>query len=152
MTHSTCTNISKALLIIGSLLFASTASMAEQKVEFNGYEMHYIVLNTMELPVNVAEIYDIKRSRKRAFINLSILKQTDDGYGTPTSASINAVQRTLLGQRSPIDLQEIREGDAIYYIGHFNIFDQEMLWFDVELTVNNGPTFEYSFSQKVWRE
>lgn len=141
-----------SLMLFCALMLISTASQAEQKVEFNGYEMHYIVLNTMELPVNVAEIYDIKRSRKRAFINLSILKQTDDGYGTPASASITAVQRTLLGQRSPIELQEIREGDAIYYIGHFNIFDQETLWFDVELAVDNGPTFEYSFSQKVWRE
>ena len=135
-----------------TLMMLSALSLAEQKVDFAGYELHYIVLNTTEIPPAVAETYDIVRSGKRAFINLSILKKTGDGYGIPTAAAVTGVQRTLLGQRQTIDLQEIREGDAIYYIGTFTILNQETLWFDIDLTVQGGPSFEYSFPQKVWRE
>ena len=132
--------------------FISVTATAEQKVEFDGHELHYIVLNTTDIPPQVAEQYDIVRSGKRAFINLSVLRQTDDGYGTPVSADISAVQRSLIGQTLDIDLAEIREGDAIYYIGTFPIINRETLWFDVTLSVPNGPDYELSFPQQVWQE
>lgn len=134
------------------LLACSAFSFAEQKVEFDGYEMHYIVLNTTVLSPAIASTYDIVRSGRRAFINLAILKQTDDGYGTPVAADINALQRTLVGQRLDIKLTEIREADAIYYIGSFQILDREMLWFDIDLVVEDGPSFDFTFSDQVWQE
>jgi hypothetical protein len=130
----------------------SLCAYAEQKVDFSGYEMHYIVLNTTEVPAAIAERYQLNRSAKRAFINLSILKQTADGYGKAVTADIKAIERTLLGQRLDIDLQEIREGDAIYYIGDFPIFDREVLWFDVALTLEDGTEFTFTFDQQVWQE
>ncbi|MEJ2041771.1 MAG: DUF4426 domain-containing protein [Reinekea sp.] len=140
--------------LITTLLFSvlSVTALAEQKVEFNGYEMHYIVLNTTEVPADIAKRYQFNRSGKRAFINLSILKQTDDGYGSAVPATVNAVERTLLGQKLDISLREIREGDAIYYIGDFPIFDREVLWFDVNLTLQDGTQFSYTFDQQVWQE
>ncbi len=126
--------------------------MAEQKEDFAGHELHYIVLNTTEIPASVASQYGITRSGKRAFINLAILKKNDTDFGTPVAAVVTARQRSLIGQQSNIELQEIREGDAIYYIGTFKIINQEILWFDVVLEVIDGPSLEFSFSQKVWRE
>ena len=140
-------------LAAGALLFTlSLLAWAEQKVEFSHYELHYIVLNTTEIPPQVAQLYNITRSGKQAFINLSVLQKTIGDYGTPVAASLTARQRSLVGQTSLINLREIREGDAIYYIGTFRIFDQETLWFDIELELNDGTTFDYSFAQKVWQE
>lgn len=140
------------LLVPFLLLTCSAFSFAEQKIEFDGYEMHYIVLNTTVLSPAVASTYDIVRSGRRAFINLAILKQTDNGYGTPVAADISALQRTLVGQQLDIELTEIREADAIYYIGTFQILDREMLWFDIDLVVENGPSFDFTFSDQVWQE
>lgn len=139
-----------AALLLFSLL--SVAATAEQKVEFDGYELHYIVLNTTDIPPQVAEQYGIVRSGKRAFINLSVLKQTADGYGTPVTADIRAVERSLIGQTLAIELEEIREGTAIYYIGTFPIIHRETLWFDLELEVTDGPSYDFSFPQQVWQE
>lgn len=136
-------------------LFICTLSLfahAEQKVVFSDHELHYIVLNTTEIPKEIAERYQLNRSAKRAFINLSILRQTPNGYGTPVTADIKAIERTLLGQRLEINLQEIREGNAIYYIGDFPIFNREVLWFDVELILEDGTEFSFSFDQQVWQE
>jgi hypothetical protein len=140
-------------LLIATLSFLLTSiAVAEQKVEFGNYDLHYIVLNTTEIPADIAAQYDLNRSGKRAFINLSVLQKTDDGYGKPVPASIVAVQRSLLGQVVPIDLREIREGTAIYYIGDFQIINRETLWFDVELVLEDGTEFEFSFDQQVWQE
>lgn len=144
-TYHILTPLLLVLLLVGAV-------HAEQKVDFNGHELHYIVLNTTEISAQVAQKYDIIRSGKRAFINLSVLRQTSDGYGQPVSADITAIERSLLGQMLKINLQEIREGSAIYYIGTFPIIDRETLWFDIDLTVDNGPSFDFSFPQKVWQE
>ncbi len=142
----------KNVLLVSVALLMSSFALSEQKVDFGEYELHYIVLNTTEIPPAIAETYSIVRSGKRAFINLSILKKTDNGYGVPTAATVSALQRTLLGQRSDIELQEIKEGDAIYYIGTFTIINQEILWFDINLSLEDGTQFSYTFDQKVWRE
>jgi hypothetical protein len=142
----------RQLLVASTLALLSTLGWAEQKVDFSGHELHYIILNTTELPAAVAARYQIVRSGKRAFINLSILAKTADGFGTPVSAQVSARQRTLIGQIAQIELQEIREGDAVYYIGSFEILNRENLWFDIDLTVTDGPAFEFSFPQQVWQE
>lgn len=138
--------------LVCTLLFLSAFSAAEQKVDFANHELHYIVLNTTEIPADIAERYNFVRSGKRAFINLSILEKTDDGYGTPVPASVTAMQRSLIGQTIPIELEEIREGTAIYYIGDFQIINREVLWFDVSLELTDGTQFEFTFDQQVWQE
>lgn len=142
----------KTLMTLMASLLVATLAVAEQKTDFGNYELHYIVLNTTEIPVKIAEQYDLTRSGKRAFINLSVLQKTDDGYGKPVPASITANQRSLIGQVVPIDLREIREGTAIYYIGNFQIINRETLWFDLELSLEDGTDFEFSFDQQVWQE
>lgn len=139
------------LSIFISLLLASFVA-AEQKVEFDGHELHYIVLNTTEIPAEIAVRYGIARSSKRAFINMSVLADNGTDYGTPISVDMIAMQRTLIGQKTPIELEEIRDGSAVYYIGTFPIINRETLWFDIEVAVPLGPVFEYTFSQQVWQE
>jgi len=139
--------------LIFPILFIISASLwAEQKKDFGAFELHYIVLNTTEIPAEVAQNYGIVRSGKRAFINLSLLQKTDDHYGIPTGTEITARQRSLIGQQSKIKLEEIREGDAIYYIGTFQILNREILWFDIDFILPNGRNEEFSFSQQVWQE
>lgn len=142
------------LSIILTMLLSAvlTPVWAQQKVDFDGHELHYIVLNTTELQPDIAARYDITRSGRRAFINLSVLKKQPGTIGVAVEAQVTAVQRNLFGQRADIELDVIREGNSIYHIGDFLIFDQETLWFDVEVQVDGLAPFTYSFPQKVWRE
>jgi hypothetical protein len=125
---------------------------AEQKVEFNGYELHYIVFNTTDLSPDIAKQYDIKRSGKRAFINLSVLKQAEDTLPFAVAADVSVTQRNLMGQRGDIELRLIKEGESMYHIGDFLIFDRETIWLDVTVAIEGEAPFEYSFSQQVWRD
>lgn len=142
--------------LLFSLLIASVSifnfSNAEQKVEFNGYELHYIVLNTTELSPDIAKNYGISRSGKRAFVNLSVLKQDGDNLPYAVDAEVTALQRNLMGQRGDIPLRTIKEGNAIYHIADFLIFDRETIWLDIVVTIDGEEPFEFSFPQQVWRD
>lgn len=139
--------------IFGLLLLTALAPLwAQQKVDFDGHELHYIVLNTTELQPDIAARYNITRSGKRAFINLSVLQKQPGTIATAVEAKVTAVQRNLLGQRASIELDTIREGQAIYHLGDFLIFDQENIWFDLEVQVEGLAPFTFTFPQKVWRE
>ena len=50
------------------------------------------------------------------------------------TANIKAQARDLIGRTQTIDLREIREEKAIYYIGEFTIVDGETLDFTLEVT------------------
>lgn len=129
-----------------------SAAHAEQKVEFNGYELHYIVLNTTELSPEIAKRYNINRSGKRAFVNLSVLKQDGQNIPFAVEANVTALQRNLMGQRGDISLRTFKEGDAIYHIGDFLIFDKETIWLDINVEIEGEEPFEFTFPQQVWRD
>ena len=143
----------KKLLLTIAIVCAALQSFvhAEQKVEFNGYELHYIVLNTTELSPEIAKRYDISRSGKRAFVNLSVLKQDQDSIPFAVEAKVTALQRNLMGQRGDIALRTFKEGKAIYHIGDFLIFDKETIWLDITVDIEGEDTFEFTFPQQVWR-
>ncbi|MDN3651000.1 DUF4426 domain-containing protein [Reinekea marina] len=143
----------KKLLFSIAIVCAALQSFvhAEQKVEFNGYELHYIVLNTTELSPEIAKRYDISRSGKRAFVNLSVLKQDQDSIPFAVEAKVTALQRNLMGQRGDIALRTFKEGKAIYHIGDFLIFDKETIWLDITVDIEGEDTFEFTFPQQVWR-
>lgn len=144
-------SLRNALLIVITMACTSL-SYAEQKVAFDGHELHYIVFNSTEIAPDIAENYGLVRSGRRAFINLAVLEMVDERYGTPVPADITVTQRSLLGQQQNIPLTEIREGSAIYYIATFPIIDREVLWFDVDLVVDDGPSFQFTFDEQVWQE
>ncbi|MFQ3229266.1 DUF4426 domain-containing protein [Reinekea sp.] len=146
--------MTKHLLFSLFVLGASVLNLtyAEQKVEFNGYELHYIVLNTTELSPEIAKRYNISRSGKRAFVNLSVLKQDGENIPYAVDANVTALQRNLMGQRGDISLRTFKEGEAIYHIGDFLIFDRETIWLDIVVSIEGEEPFEFTFPQQVWRD
>ena len=85
------------------------------------------------LTPEIAEQYDIVRSERRAFLNIAVLRNEDDGSTTPVTATLNGSKHNLLQQAEAIEFRQIREGEAIYYIGQFNFSDREVLRFTLEV-------------------
>ncbi|AKS43073.1 DUF4426 domain-containing protein [Wenzhouxiangella marina] len=120
-----------SLMVATSLLFFSSLALAQQAEDFGRYEVHYSTLNTSLLTPEVARAYGLERSGNRAMVNITVLTKTDDGLGTPTPASVQVESMNLLGQARTIDMREIRDQDAIYYIGTFRISNEENINFNV---------------------
>ncbi len=124
----------------------STSAAADQFKEFDGVEVHYIVVNTLFLQPEVAAKYGVVRASDRAIVNLSVLGE--DGGAIPgevTGSTIN-----LLSQTAPLQFAVINEGDSIYYIAPLRYTDQDVLRFRVTVRVHDRAPMDLEFQQQMY--
>lgn len=124
---------------------------AENSTHTGGYTIHHNALTTDSLPVQVANAYGIQRSKSRALLNVSVIRDEPGGMGVPVRAQIRAVARTLYGQLRPIELREIVEDQAVYYIADFPVAHRETLHFEFEVLPAGGRyPLRASMRQEFW--
>lgn len=131
------------------ILVLLTPVAAQQAQQFGKYEVHYSTLNTRMLQPEIATAYGIQRSGTQAILNITVL---DSESGNPVRASVEAEAANLTGQRRDIELREIRDQGAIYYIGQFRIHNEESLNFNVSIRPagREGNPFSLNFRQKFY--
>jgi len=126
----------KMVATLAALLLACLplASMAENSTDIPGYIIHHNAFTTDTLSPEVARHYQLTRSKNRGMLNVSVIKGVPGTTGQSVRAEITARATNLAGQSREIELREITDGDAIYYIGDFRITHQETLNFTLEVT------------------
>lgn len=130
------------LLIILSSLFLAFAARAENATHIPGFTIHHNAITTDMLDPMVAKTYDIQRSKARGMLNVSVIKDVPGTTGKPVRAEVRARAENFRGQTIQIPMREIREQDAIYYIGEFRIHNQERLNFTIEVRPEGYDHFE----------
>jgi len=146
-------NIRSSFALLLSLFLTIGTAQAVQKVTFDGYELHFIVLNSTVLSPQIASQYGLVRSGQRALLNLAVLRQRQNDVAAPVpNAEVSVRVRNLLGQTNRLEMQLIEEQNARYHIGTFRFTDREVLWFDIVVSLPGEPDFEFSFSQELWEE
>lgn len=100
--------------------------------DFGDYVLHFNAIPTDTLTPEIASSYSITRSANRVLLNISILKKTEGGPDMPVAGKVNASAVNLNGQAKNLSLREIREGEAIYYVGDVAISGEEALVFSIE--------------------
>ncbi len=113
----------------------TTNAGAEQRLRTVGeYTVHYNAIPSTALGADIARRYELTRSATRGLLNIAVLRQTgDDGEPIAVPARVTASARSLIGQVQHIELRELRDQDAIYYIGQFRIRGEERLRFELEV-------------------
>ena len=133
------------------LLAAATAlpAAAQQSREYGDYEVHYNTLNTNMLSPEIACVYGIQRAGTQAMLNITVLHKESR---EPTEANVTATATNLTGQRREIELRQINDQGAIYYIGQFRIHNEETLNFNVQVNPDDhdGAPFELQFRQQFF--
>jgi hypothetical protein len=125
-----------ALASIAMLLLLPLAAWGDQSVSHGNYVIHYNAIPSTFLTAETAREYGITRSGSRAMLNISVQKKTGNGPGTvAVPAKVRATATNLSGQIKGITMREIRDGDAIYYIGEVGVANQEILDFNVDVTL-----------------
>lgn len=115
------------------MLFVPLLAQAENSTKIPGFTIHHNVITTDFLAPNIASAYRIIRSKNRGMINISVIEDVEGTTGKAAMASISARVVNLLGQSRLIPLREIREGEAIYYIGDFIIPGNDQLIFVLDV-------------------
>ena len=119
------------------------AAMAENSTSIPGYIIHHNACTTDTLSPEVARHYQLTRSKNRGMLNVSVIKGVPGTTGQSVRAKVTAQAANLAGQSREIELREITDGDAIYYIGDFRVTHQETLNFTLEITPE-GSTESYT--------
>jgi len=132
-------------------LLSPLSVLAENSQDFGDYVIHYNALATDMLPPAVARDYHITRSQNRGMLNITILKKVLGSPGQPVHARVEATAKNLAGQDRNIKMREIREGNAIYYIGEFGVANEETLKFSVRARPQGERDFfAVEFSQDFY--
>ena len=133
------------------LLAAATAlpAVAQQSQEYGDYEVHYNTLNTNMLSPEIASVYGIQRAGTQAMLNITVLHKENR---EAVEARVTATATNLTGQRREIELRQISDQGAIYYIGQFRIHNEETLNFNVQVNPDghDGAPFELQFRQRFF--
>ena len=101
------------------------------------------------LQPNIAKEYGIVRSKNRALLTLSIIKKVEKTPGVSVEGNVSATANNLTAQIKNLTLKQVREGEAIYYIGDIAVANDEVLVFNIEATpVNETDPFKVRFSRR----
>ena len=122
----------------------------EHQKAFGDYTLHINALTTEQLPPEVAKKYRIPRSTSRAMLNVVVTTKSE-GVDKPITATVIANARNLAGQFKDLEMREILEKDAIYYIADLAVDDQETLIFNIDvLPVNEHDVFKLSYKHEFF--
>lgn len=118
--------------VVASVLLAlfPVRGHSEQLQRFDQFQVHYNALSADMLPAEVARKYQFARSSKQGLVNIAVQKLD----GTPVPARIRGTAATLAGQRTDLVMREIREADAVYYLGEFPVRGRDTLSFELDIT------------------
>jgi len=101
--------------------------------DIGDYVVHFSAQSTDQLPPEVARAYNIVRSKNRAMLNVSIIREADS---VPVAGNVTVKTVNLTGQLKNVTMRKIEEpGDilAIYYIGETPVANRETLIFDISV-------------------
>lgn len=134
------------IALLPLLLLAAAAVLAQQSERFDQYELHYSVLNSTFLDPGVAATYGLKRGERDGLVNIAVREHRPDGTAVTLPMQINGRTWDLISEQ-PLRLTEIREGDAVYYIGSFRFINREWRFFELDFRPQ-GADQSYSFTFK----
>jgi hypothetical protein len=138
-----------------SILLAAVplSAAAEQSKIFGDYTVHYSAFSTDILTPEVAKSYQIPRSKNRALLNISVLKKLMGTTGQPVKANVKATATNLSAQLRDLEVRELEEHGAVYYIAQTTVANEETLRYDVSITPEGESTpFTFSFDQQFFTE
>ena len=126
----------------GGVTSASLNRVAEPRAasskDFGDYVLHYNSMSTDQLTPSIAQEYNIKRGKNRAMLTVSIIKKTEDPTGVSVPGTVTATAYNLTGQVKNLNIRQISDGDAFYYVGDVSVAKSETLVFDIEAIPVNG--------------
>jgi hypothetical protein len=103
----------------------------ESMKDIGDHIVHFSAQSTDELTPEVARAYNIVRSKNRAMLTVSVVRESDSA-SVPADVAVKTVN--LTGQLKNVAMRKIEEQDAIYYIGETAVANRETLIFDITVT------------------
>lgn len=127
-------------------LYLGSGRNSTQSGEFT---VHYNAMPTLQLTPEIARRHGITRSANRALLNVSV-RRGKAAESSPVNARISAAATNSAGQRQSLNLREVRDGQALYYLGEARIEPRDELVFELEVQPEGSAPIRVRFHQEFW--
>jgi hypothetical protein len=142
----------RTVWILLLLLWGSGPALAQQSEHFGPYELHFSVVNTTFLSPEVAAAYGIVRGDRRGILTLAVTEHRVDGSDTTRPMALAGKTWDLI-QNQPLEFQEIREQQAVYYIAPFSFINEEWRFFELHFRPEGAEqTYTYTFKHQLYTD
>lgn len=136
-----------ALLLLAIL--ASGNVSAEITRDLGRFVVHYTAMPTGALDARVARTYAIERADNMGMLNIALVKKQPGGKTIPVTAKITADVSDELGNINMLSIREIRDAEAVYYVGEFQIRSRQPLHFHITVSPDGaGPPYVLQFEKQ----
>ncbi len=145
-------------LLLVSFSLSSIAQINQSKEirtsqKFGAYTVHYNVFNSKMITPDIAKIYNLTRGKDLALLNISLTK-TDKGItslGIPATVTAKAIN--LMQQINKLDIMEIKEPEATYYLASVRHTNEEDLRFEISvLPIGETKPLTVTFNRRLYTE
>lgn len=124
---------------------------AQQSERFDQFELHRSIVYSTFLSPEIAAKYGITRGSDKALLTLSV-RDADAGETAGRPMMIKGRTWDLI-HAGDLELQEIREGRATYYIAAFEFLDREWRFFEFDFRPEGSDkTYRYEFKTQLWKQ
>ncbi len=133
--HSLLSSLSLAIAVAlsgcggGSPPPAARAFQDSGQVDAGSHRMYYALTLTEDLPLEIAESYDIKQRPNLALLMVSVQARNAQGTLVAAGVPVNATRISLLGERDRLGL---RQSDTGTVIGTVELRQREVVIIDIE--------------------
>ncbi len=144
--------ISRIITVL-SLIALSGLLQAEQVVIQGDYELHYNTFPSTFLSKEIANTYQITRSKNRGILSISVMDKSGE-EPKAVEADITIEAKNLVHQSKDIKLIKIVEQDeAVYYLGTFALNNEENVNFSIEAKPTGSSTlFQVKFTREFFTD
>lgn len=126
------TRFKKTLVLMAAgLMMLSFQAQAGEK-DFGEYKVLWSVFPSTFLAPEVAQANDLQRSNGIGVVNISIMKETENGQFKPVNAQIEGSISNDIQQTTFLAFRRIKEGDnAVYFIAQYQYQSGGLMTFNV---------------------
>lgn len=126
------------------------APAGETMKNIGGYVVHFSAQSTDQLSPEIARAHNIVRSKNRAMLTISILREADNA-SVEGEVSVKTVN--LTGQLKNVTMRLVEEPGALYYIGETPVANRETLIFDITVKPDGVDTVsEVRFKRQFYTD
>ena len=141
----------RAAVVLLTLILAIAPATAENSTRARGYTVHHNAVPASMLTPEVATRHGVVRSRYRGLLTVSVIQETANTTGRAVPARIQAEAKSLTGRVERLEMREVTEGDAVYYLATFPVTDGDDMRFSLEVTPRGEALpITASFSQQFF--
>lgn len=143
------------LLALLCALPATLLAQDKNMEKVGDYEIYYDVLPTSFLSPQIAQGYNIVRSKGQGMVRITVLQRLADGSSEPVKARVSGHAGNLAGQLNGLSFHthQVGQNQGIFNLATFRFSHDDPMRFNLRVTYSSKqPAHELAFIRRLYMD